>query len=158
MITINLAEIPFDGMRLVGKTDRDIFDLPETERDARPAGPVHYDLHISEAGSGLMLAMGSLRVTFTLRCVACLEEFPHTIEWDDYAAEFDLPASGVLDLTERIREDLLLELPDYPHCDRDSDDPDRVCPAAGKFDGSAAAAGDGPSVWEALDRLPKPRE
>lgn len=157
MITVNLGEIPEDGVQLVGETRRDIFDLPETETDARPAGPLSYDLHVTEAGSGLLLAMGSLCAPFDLRCVACLEEFPYTLNWSDYVAEFDIPASGVVDLTDRIREDVLLELPPYPHCDRDGDDPHRKCPAAGLFDrktGENERSG-GPSPWGALDGFGK---
>ncbi|MCB1076915.1 MAG: hypothetical protein KDM63_13760 [Verrucomicrobiae bacterium] len=151
MITVNLGEIPEEGLRLSGETQQDIFDLPETERDALPAGPVSYDLYLSEAGSGLILAQGRLKAPFRLRCVACLEEFPFTLQWNDYVAEFEIPAAGQLDLTERIREDLLLELPAYPHCDRDNDAPDHVCPAAGKFGASGPLPGSGPSAWDALD-------
>jgi len=156
MITVNLGEIPEEGLRLAGQTVGDIFDLPDTEMDARPSGPVSYDFFLSEAGSGLILAQGTVSAPFQLRCVACLEEFPFTVDLIAYAAEFDIPPHGPLDLTNRIREDLLLELPAYPHCDRDSDDPDRVCPAAGKFDGGATGDGGGTSVWGALDNLPAP--
>lgn len=156
MIAIHLGEIPGEGLRLAGETAADIFELPESEMDAVPAGPVRYDLLLSEAGSGLILAQGSLVAPFRLRCVACLEEFPFTVHWEDYAAEFEAPASGLLDLTDRIREDLLLELPAYPHCDRDSDEPDRRCPAAGAFDRPPGEGTGGTGIWGALDRLPTP--
>jgi uncharacterized metal-binding protein YceD (DUF177 family) len=156
MITVIVGEIPEEGLRLAGQTTDDIFSLPETEMDARPSGPVRYDLFLSEAGSGLILAQGMVSAPFKLRCVTCLEEFPFTVDLIDYAAEFDLPAHGPLDMTERIREDLLIDLPAYPHCDRDSDEPDRVCPAAGKFDGGGQRSPEGPGVWGALDGLNTP--
>ncbi len=157
MITVHLGEIPEDGLEVSGETSRDIFQFDPSEKEVSPAGPVRYQLHVINAGSGLLLAQGSLVAPFSLRCVACLEQFPHTVELEGYAADFDLPASGTLDMTERIREDILLELPNYPHCDRDSDDPDRVCPAAGKFeaaeDGENGPETRGSSAWDALDRL-----
>ncbi|MCB1230246.1 MAG: DUF177 domain-containing protein [Verrucomicrobiae bacterium] len=153
MITVYLGEIPEEGLEISGETSRDIFQLDPADEEVQPAGPVRYDLHISDAGSDLLLAQGKLVAPFTLRCVACLEPFPFTLELDHYAADFDTPASGKLDMTERIREDLLLEIPGYPHCDRDGDDPDRVCPAAGKFDGTDSQENRGNSAWDALDGL-----
>lgn len=156
MITVNLGEIPADGIHVTGETRQDIFELSESDLDVRAAGPVNYDLYVSEVNEGLLLAQGTIRVTFRLRCVACLEEFPFTVALEDYAADFDEPAGGPLDLTGRIREDLLLELPAYPHCDRDSDDSGRTCPAAGRFDGSRREDGFEPGIWGALDGLKNP--
>lgn len=159
MITVHLGEIPEEGLEISGETDRDIFQFDESEKEVAPDGPVRYRLHVTDAGAGLLLAMGELQAPFQLRCVACLEQFPFTLSLDGYAADFDSPASGTLDLTERIREDLLLELPAYPHCERDGDDPDRVCPATELLkskpdEGDADFGKSGkPSAWDVLDDL-----
>jgi len=156
MIKVIVGKIPEAGLDIAGETTRDIFQLDPNGAEVRTAGPMRYALHLSEVGSELLLAQGTLTAPFSLRCVACLEHFPFTLERDDYAADFDRPGDGQLDLTERIREDLLLELPPYPHCDRDADDPDRVCPAAGRFEAREADGDAGPSAWDALDELGKP--
>lgn len=155
MIKVILGEIPEYGYELRGATSRDIFELGSSDQDIRPAGPVVYDLHLSfPEGSDLILAQGTLTAPFIARCVTCLEEFPLTIQLDSYVADFDLPADGHLDLTERLREDILLEVPGYPHCDRDGDDPDRHCPAAGRFEARSTELEEpGPSAWDALDGL-----
>ena len=158
MIIVHLGEIPEDGLDIAGETRQDIFQFDPSEKEIAPAGPVRYELHVMDAGSGLLLVTGHLVAPFSLRCVACLEQFPHTLDWEGYAADFDIPASGTLDMTERIREDILLELPSYPHCDRDGDDPSRVCPASALLEPEPEgneATGDsrGSSAWDALDGL-----
>lgn len=156
MIALKLAEIPEEGLQFTGETSTDIFAFAETETEVRPSGPVSYDLHLSRVGPELLLAQGQLVGRFHLRCVVCLEEFPFTLKLDGYAADLDLPDDGTLDLTDRIREDLLLELPAYPHCDRDSNDPNRRCPAAhqlGEPEGNADPSSGGSSAWDALDGL-----
>ncbi|MCB1065207.1 MAG: hypothetical protein KDN20_20110 [Verrucomicrobiae bacterium] len=162
MITVNLSEMPEDGIQISGQTEQDIFELDPADKEVSVAGPLEYDLHVSDVGGDLLLAQGQLVAPFTLRCVACLEDFPFTLYLEPYAADFDRPASGVLDLTERIREDILLELPGYPHCDRENDDTEHTCPAAGRYSiadkdtpGNAEDPGQGPSAWDALDGLPK---
>lgn len=157
MITVNLVEIPEEGLRFQGDTDTDIFAFSPTEKEVKTAGPVSYDLFLSDVGSDLILAQGTLLGRFSLRCVVCLEWFPYVLRVENYAAEFDLPEDGVLDLTERLREDLLLELPSYPHCDRDGDDPKRICPLAAHVSAEKEPEeGDskGSSAWDALDELP----
>ena len=156
MIAVKLTEIPEEGLQFTGETSTDIFAFAETETEVRPRGPVSYDLHLSRVGPELILAQGKLVGRFDLRCVVCLEHFPFTLTLDGYAADLDLPEDGVLDLTERVREDLLLELPPYPHCDRDGDDPDRKCPLASQLADPDEKADDqdaGPSAWDALDGL-----
>ena len=48
------------------------------------------------------------------------------IKVPDFALHIELGGPETVDLGPFIREDLLLNLPAYPHCDRDGG---RVCPA-----------------------------
>lgn len=155
MIKVILGEIPEEGLHVEGQTTHDIFELDPDDQDIRPGGPMSYDLHLSlPDGADMILAQGAVAAPFIARCVACLEDFPLTVELDPYAADFDIPSSGHLDLTDRLREDILLEIPGYPHCDRDCDDPGHVCSAAGRFDARRVETEDrGPSAWDALDDL-----
>jgi uncharacterized metal-binding protein YceD (DUF177 family) len=153
MIALQTAEIPEEGLELSGKLNPEIFDLGPDD-DVRPTGPIEYDLQVSRVGD-LVLAQGRVESPFTLQCVCCLEDFPLLNRIDDYIAEFDLDETGPeIDLSDRIREDLLLALPSYPHCDR-GDDPDRICPMAGKFEGKSdeVEAPPGSGAWDALDKL-----
>lgn len=160
---IRLSELPAEGLSLTGKFERDIFEL-DPKDSVQPAGQVSYDIHVDADKDGVILS-GVLEAPMKLRCVCCLEEFPYTLKLDDYSSDFDLEedlenATDIV-LEQLLREDLLLELPNYPHCDQ-GDDPDRVCPQAGSLQLETPApsnGGDGeknaepPSQWSALDKL-----
>ena len=54
-----------------------------------------------------------------LRCVACLEKFKHEMKVPAFALHMDLHGPETIDITSALREDILLNLPAHPHCDRD---------------------------------------
>lgn len=153
------GEIPEDGLHLEGEAPEDIFALEESNVRAVP--PLRYRL-FARVDDGLLIVTGTLECDFELVCGRCLERFRHRVSIPDFAAEFPVKNEPVFDLTEPIREDILLALPGYPRCDASSTDP-RTCPAAGLFEGpsdgdqSPADAGDASpsrgSVWDALDKL-----
>lgn len=160
---IRLSELPAEGLSLTGKFERDIFEL-DAKDSVQPAGQVSYDILVEADKDGVILS-GVLEAPMKLRCVRCLEDFPYTLKLDDYFSDFDLEEdldnAAVIEIDQLLREDLLLALPNYPHCD-EGDDPDRVCPRAGsqQFE-TPAASNDGddgkkiepPSQWSALDKL-----
>jgi len=137
-------------LRLEGEEE---FPIPElVTEDVRCTGPLRYalDLGISE---GALWATGSLAQPVELRCVRCLERFPFTIEAKAFSLHLDLTGPEVIDLTPYLREDILLNLPPHPHCDREGG---RVCPAETRPEASAPTPGaDGkrPPDWSALDKL-----
>ena len=149
---VHLRQIPGEGLHLEGEED---CPVPELEaEDVVCAGPLRYSLEIG-VSEGALWGNGSLAQPVKLRCVACLEQFVHTIEVPDFALHTDLGGPETIDLTPFIREDILLNLPPYPRCDRQSD---RVCPAAGKLQqlSGTAEEEDTPARkpdWSALDKL-----
>lgn len=157
MITIYPGDIPEEGLPLIGSLAEDIFQL-DVKDVAQPAGPTNYDLKLYRSDD-LLLAEGQIEAPFTLHCVICLEPFRFTCRIENYLAEIDLENAKSIDLTERLREDLLLALPAYPHCDK-GDDPDHVCPNAGKFEAATPETEtvEEPSAWDALDGLGSPQE
>ena len=148
---IHLKQIPHDGLHLEGEEDCPIKDL-QTD-DLRCAGPLRYDL---EAGisEGALWASGSLEQPVELRCVSCLETFAHLIKVPAFALHTELHGPEAFDLTPLMREDILLNLPAYPHCDRDGG---RVCQAPVATPQEAGGAGAGAEKpapdWSALDKL-----
>ena len=79
--------------------------------------------------------------------------FPFDIEAKAFSIHVDLTGPELIDLTPYLREDILLNLPAHPHCDREGG---RVCPAASQPD-TGSRAPDGaekrPPDWSALDKL-----
>jgi uncharacterized metal-binding protein YceD (DUF177 family) len=142
---VHLRQIPSEGLHLQGDEDCPIAGLER--EDVRCAGFLSYKIDIGISGAALW-ANGSLRQSVELRCVSCLEKFVHEIWVPAFAVHTQLRGPEVIDLTPLMREDLLLNLPAHPHCDRDGG---RVCKAnqmeTREQDTKRQAD------WSALDRL-----
>jgi uncharacterized metal-binding protein YceD (DUF177 family) len=142
---VHLKQIPAGGLQLEGEEECPIREI-ETE-GIRCAGPLHYkiDLGVSE---GALWANGSLTQPIELRCVACLEKFTCQISVPAFAVHLELHGPETIDLTPYLREDILLNLPAHPHCDREAE---RVCKAA-HIEVVPSQAKPKPD-WSALDKL-----
>jgi len=142
---VHLKQIPPHGLHFQGEEDCPIQEL--ASEGVRCAGPLHYDIDVGIADGGLW-ANGSLSQSVELRCVLCLQKFVHEIRVPSFAVHTELRGPETIDLTPFIREDLLLNLPAHPHCDRDSD---RICNAkkVKTEDQDARRKSD----WSELDKL-----
>lgn len=150
---IDVREIPEEGLYFRGETSRDIFELDD--ETLKPAGPLHYDFHLSHV-SGDVLVRGSVSSDFQATCVRCLEPVPVRITLDDCIFHLPISSDGTVDLTDSVREDILLALPVYPHCEDGT--PPKQCPLHGYFkepDGlgeeSREAPPDGRNSWSTLE-------
>jgi uncharacterized metal-binding protein YceD (DUF177 family) len=142
---VHLKQIPVQGLHLEGEEDCPIQEL-ESE-GIRCAGCLHYDLDLGVAG-GALWANGSLSQPVELRCVSCLEKFVHEVRIPAFAVHIELQGPETVDLTPSMREEILLNLPAHPHCDRDSN---RICKA--KRAQTAEQDLEQKSDWSALDQL-----
>lgn len=145
---VHLRQIPAEGLHLAGEED---CPIPELEKDGvLCAGPLRYDLEVG-LSDGALWANGTLEQPVELACVSCLERFVHTIRVPQFALHTELTGPELIDLGPFVREDILLNLPAYPHCDREGD---RVCPAP-----KPPVAEESSEVekrkpdWSALDKL-----
>jgi len=111
---IHINQIPATGLHVEGEEERDILDLNDPA--VKPLGTVRYNLDVGLSDGGLF-ATGSLEADVQMECVTCLEPFEYRVEVPDFAMQIDLPSTELVDLTEEVREDILLALPPYPHCD-----------------------------------------
>jgi DUF177 domain-containing protein len=142
---VHLKQIPAQGLHLEGEEDCPIQELESEE--IRCVGRLHYDLDLGVAG-GALWANGSLSQPVELRCVSCLEKFEHEIRVPAFAVHMELHGPETVDFTSSIREEILLNLPAHPHCDRDGD---RVCKA--KQLKATEQQLKRKSDWSALDKL-----
>lgn len=144
---IHLRQIPDDGLHLEGEEDCPIPDLAKEEIVC--AGPLRYslDLGISE---GALWANGSLSQQVELTCVSCLERFVHTIRVADFTIHTELGGPETVDLDPYVREDILLNLPAYPRCEREGG---RVCPRPFQQAERTSDAEERKPDWSALDKL-----
>jgi uncharacterized metal-binding protein YceD (DUF177 family) len=149
-VKIHLKQIHADGLHIDGAEE---CPIPELQTDGmRSVGPMRYSIDLGLSGSELW-ATGSLTQPVEVACVSCLEKFVYDVKVPAFAVHMELHGPETVDLTPFIREDILLNLPAYPHCDREGG---RKCrkaeielTVAEKQDAEAKREHD----WEALDKL-----
>ena len=155
---IDLHNLPAHGVDVAGTLPATFLEI-DPKDVIKPTSDVSYDLHIERDGDSLLLT-GSLSASFELECGRCLGRFPYLLDLADYQSEAEVEANkSTMDLTDVIRDDILVALPSYPRCEDGNVEP-RECPAHGRFElgqGQAPvddeAAGPDAGVWDALDQL-----
>jgi len=154
----DIRNLPAEGKFLCGTQPGSFFALAEDDA-VRAVSPLEYELTVVRDGKDIV-ATGVLAATFELQCGRCLQRFQHRVDMPDYRVELPIENETTMDLTEPVREDMLLTLPNFPRCEDGNVEP-RDCPAEGQFDRppaaaeepSAAEAGESAGVWGALDQL-----
>ena len=151
---IHLKQIPDEGLHVEGEEPNGILDLKDIA--ITPTSPVHYSLDVGVSDGGLF-ATGTIGVDLVCTCVACLERFAYSLELPGFACQVELIGRETVDLTDPVREDILLALPPHPHCDWNGERACKGAPAPivkGSATGATPETDDETSkVWGALDQL-----
>jgi uncharacterized metal-binding protein YceD (DUF177 family) len=112
-LEIDVSRLDPAGELLEGEVDA----VGLEEEFVRSFGGVRYRLRAEAIGSEL-LVRGSLEQDFELVCSRCGKDFDDTVKVDDFMVSVDLNESdGEVDLTDDVRESIILNLPTYPVCD-----------------------------------------
>ncbi|HEX8694146.1 MAG TPA: DUF177 domain-containing protein [Longimicrobium sp.] len=129
--------------------------------------PLEVDLEARSVGEGVLLR-GTLRTTVRLACRRCLSPVERDVdeevnllfvedmgEDDDTGGEvYPLPARGdEVDLTDAVREQVLLEMPEFALCGEECRG---LCPSCGANlnEGACECVPEAaPSPWEALKKV-----
>jgi len=149
---ILVARIPEEGSSYEGDEPGSIMQV-EGEAFVREPGNVHYVL-CAQRVSDELIVRGTLDVGLDLQCARCSEFFSTTVSVSDFLRAYPAP-EGIdsVDITDGLREEILLHIPGFPVC---SDGCKGVCPQCGVDlnEGSCSCGtDDGPSAWTALDGL-----
>ena len=156
-LVIDLSVLPEEGKEFSGELAEEIFDLPV--EDARPVGPLTYNLWVQRFGSELLLT-GSLSAPFEFTCVRTLHPFVQTIRLENAAVSIEIGNEGEIDAAEALREEVLIHFPVDPRCEEG--DVPQQCeidprylsvdkPAGNALPTPPRAGGD--DRWSALDTL-----
>jgi uncharacterized metal-binding protein YceD (DUF177 family) len=117
-LEIDMAHLPEEGKAFSGVLDPKVFGL--SENDAKPVGGLEYDLYAQQFDDELLLR-GYLAAPFEFTCVRTNNLFIQTISLEDAAISLEVDSS-IMDVTEAIREEVLINFPAYPRCDQ-ADEP-----------------------------------
>lgn len=154
---IDLAALPDEGKGISGELPGEVFDLPDG--DARPLGPLSYDLWCQRFGSDLLLT-GAVSAPFEFICVRTLHPFVQTIRLENAAISIEIGNEGEIDIAEALREEVLIHFPVDPRCE-EGDVPQK-CEIDPRYLSVDKPAGDalptppragGDDRWSALDTL-----
>ena len=112
-LTIDISRLDPEGETLSGEVDAVDLD----EEFVKPFGGIRYDLSVKLYGKEL-LVRGKLEQDFDLVCCRCGKDFDDTVKVDDFTVSVEIADSAQeVDLTEDVRESIILNLPTYPVCD-----------------------------------------
>lgn len=148
---INIARIPEDGMPLEGEEPAEILELDGPD-GFRAAGPVRCDL-FAQVVSGELIVRGTLTAPLEARCARCTQIFSTTVSDSGFLRDFPgVQRTDEVDITEELREAILLNLPHFPLCEEGCKG---LCARCGKDlnEGPCGCPESGGSGWGALDNL-----
>ena len=162
MIVINTSHIlPDTPYLLDGTESSDVLELPaDADPPLAPAGDIEYHLSAVMAGADLIVT-GSVSVPLATVCARCLDDIRVPITVKKLCFHFEKVKDLEVDLTDDVREELLLAVPSCFYC---SPDCKGICPMCGTNLNHASCDCDrnpaepepdplAPSPWDQLDAL-----
>ena len=112
-LIIDASRVDPEGEEIEGEVNAVDID----EEFVKPFGGVRYRLNLQVFGTEL-LVRGHLEQDFDLVCARCGKDFDTTVKVDDYTISYEVDEKDPeVDLTEDLRESIILNLPTYPVCD-----------------------------------------
>lgn len=149
---LTISRIPESGLKIHGEEPGEILGLDEAD-EFRAAGPVSCDLY-TQVVDEILIVRGTLSAPLEARCARCTQIFSTTVTDSGFLRDFpNIQGTEEVDITEELREAILLNLPHFPLCDEGCKG---LCPQCGK-DLNAGSCGcrkteeGGP--WDSLDNL-----
>ena len=124
---IDLKKISAEGVKLSGEETSSIIDIESETVSFKQ--PVYYQFRAALRRDTL-LVRGRLETVGKFTCASCLREFERTIAVESFLVQKRIiNRAGTIDLTEEIREDIILALPFKPLCRPDCSG---ICPVCGR--------------------------
>ena len=159
--TIHRRDLEKESLRFDGEVEPDEVDWNLNDELIQVEGGLSYCLEIEKHEQNLLL-QGQLSQSFVCECVRCLQSFTLPIlldGWSGFAAlegEDSLEVvNDLIDLTEILREDVLLALPQHPHCGPQCSGlaDSAYAKAAPRLSATDELSSGAKSAWDALDHL-----
>ena len=114
-LIVDVARLDKGGEWFRGETAPDLLELGESEF-VTPVGGMEYALNAELIGSEL-LVRGEVRQRLTCVCSRCAENFDTEVADTGFIQSIEINATtDFVDLTEEVREAIILALPGYPVC------------------------------------------
>jgi len=126
MIKFSVINLDSTGIELSGTENQSFLELHDSDILAFNK-PVEYQLHASQVNNGI-LVKGRVSVKADAKCGKCLEPFTLDIKNDDVCIFVENVKTSEIDITENLREELLINLPQNWSCEKNCKG---LCPSCG---------------------------
>lgn len=151
-VKVLVARIPEGGSVLEGLEPAAVLAW-EDERFLRCEGDVAYRFTV-ERVSDELIVRGSLDLAVALRCSRCAEFFSTSIGVSDFLRAYPAPeGTDVVDVTEDLREELILHIPSFAVCKEACLGVCAQCGVNLNHTACGCEEDDRPNAWSALDAL-----
>lgn len=127
VLICQISNLPDEGVDLEGNVSFEELDIQSDYRFTLDR-PMHFKLHVGLAKQDVIVT-GKLWATCTAICDRCAEPADLHLAVDELLHTYKNILGQPIDLTEDIREDILLSFPQSFHC---SEDCKGICPTCGK--------------------------
>jgi uncharacterized protein len=147
---INLHRLASDGETFEGEEPAQVWAL-EHDPDVKAEKPISYRIHVVLV-SGELIAMGRVASEVSFRCSRCGEFSKKKIEEPDFECAIEAGTTEDVDLTNEIRESMILRFPSFPLCRKSCKG---LCKQCGKNLNGGACGCSPPDEkrWDALGGL-----
>ena len=149
---LEIDKIPEQGMRFEGVESAEVMAM-EPSAEFHPAGPLNYDLY-AQLVDGMLIVRGTLSAEMKACCARCTQIFSTTVSDSGFLRDYsDLQGMEEVDVTEDLREAIILNLPRFPLCEETCKG---LCPQCGKdLNEGPCGCSDGKEggAWDALNSL-----
>ncbi len=123
---VEVAMIPKSGVLLEEQEPAQI--MGESPDQVEYKEPIHVRVLANLIGNTLVV-QGTLGTAVVLKCNRCLKKFDYLVEVRDYCFSVQVKGDETVDLTDSIREDIILTLPMKRLC---SPECKGLCPVCGQ--------------------------
>ena len=124
---VDIATMPYDGEQYSGEEPASVLDI-DPGAGIRIERPVAYELRAYMA-AGELIVEGKITASVLLLCSRCAESFAFDVNIGDFRCVREVGAdTESVDLTDEIRESIILGFPNYPVCGADCRG---LCPSCG---------------------------
>lgn len=151
---IDVQRLAPEGETLTGEEPASAWAL-EGDRDVRAEKPIRYQVR-AYVVSAELIVRGWLETEVQLRCSRCGEFFPMKVREGDFSCAVDLDSpSATVDLTDEVRETMILLLPAFPVC---AGQCRGLCPRCGRNlnEGTCECRPPADNRWDQLEKLQSP--
>jgi uncharacterized protein len=154
-LAFQIVDLPVEGTDIHGEVEFSTLDIQDDGVFSFP-GALAFELNLAPVDDGV-LVRGRVRGRVVRVCDRCLEPCAVELEVPDVCHHFEHVARTVVDLTDGLREDILLALPQALLCREDCRG---LCPLCGgnRNEADCGCRESGPSLdegdpWGALDAV-----